>query len=82
METNRTIEELIAVLESAVAVSVIEDRIVTVEVADFGTAQGLLEEMDYEVDSVDTDAGREVWGWTESTPDGEMDWRLLLVKCN
>ena len=68
METNRTIEELIAVLESAVAVSVIEDRIVTVEVADFGTAQGLLEEMDYEVDSVDTDAGRDVWGWTKGCP--------------
>ncbi|MCK5802322.1 MAG: hypothetical protein KAI66_05795 [Lentisphaeria bacterium] len=66
----------------AIARSISHNEIVTVEVDDPYAALSALSALEYSTDSVETDRGIEVWGWTAETAEGSQDWRLLFVEAN
>jgi hypothetical protein len=66
-------------LNAAIEQSASTNSIIRVEVADFDAAILTLADSDGEIDHVRTDAGVDVWGWSDTTPANGMDWRLSLV---
>lgn len=68
-------------IEQAVERSISHNERVTVTVRDVDEALTTLCGIPgYMVDSTQTKQGLDAWGYTEDTPEHEMDWRLLLVQ--
>lgn len=67
-------------LDDAVSESVARDQIITIE-CDKNALQAAIDYLGDKAENTDyTRNGEvvEVWGWSDDTPDGEMDWRVHL----
>jgi hypothetical protein len=82
-DAQNTHNALCNALNNAIATSIANNRIVTVEVADLDAALAELEDRtDYHTDhAVENDGSLDVWGWTDTTRENTQDWRLRLVRC-